>query len=74
MAHRTLIATNKKLFGKTIFKPDRPLVETQQSVAPRIRQTQRLLEGLERRALIKRARAKGKRIRSKTRLSSNPTN
>ena len=48
MAHRNLVATNKKLFGRTIFKSDRPLVETQQSVAPRIRQTQRQLEVLER--------------------------
>ena len=74
MAHRNLVPTNKKLFGRTIFKSDKPLVETQQSVAPRIRQTQRQLEGLEREALVKRAQAKGKRIRSKTRLSGNPTN
>ena len=60
-------------FDKT-GKPDRPLVETQDTVAPRIRVTQRLLEGFERRALLKRAQAKGKRIRSKTRLSGNPTN
>ena len=73
MAHRNLVATNKKLFGRTIFKSDKPLVETQQSVAPRIRQTQRQLEVLEREALVKRARAKGKRIRGKVRLSGNPT-
>ena len=60
-------------FDKT-GKPDRPLVETQNTVAPRIRVTQRLLEGLEREALVKRARAKGKRIRNKVRLADNPTN
>ena len=49
-------------------KPDRPLIETQDTVAPRIRDTQRELEALHREALLKRAREKGERIRSKSRL------
>ena len=54
-------------------KPDRPLVETQDTVAPRISETQRQLETLHRQQLVKRAAAKGKRIRAKVRLSDNPT-
>ena len=74
MAHRDLVSTGKTLFGLPIKKSKQPLVETQDTVAPRIRQTQRQLEVLERQALVKRARAKGKRIRGKVRLSGNPTN
>lgn len=77
MAHRRLVPTDKKLFGRTIFKPDPKDIENaplSEKFKAQGRNTRRQLEILERQALVKRARAKGKRIRSKTRLSGNPTN
>ncbi len=55
-------------------KPDRPLVETQDTVAPRIKETQRLLEKLHREQLVRRAKVKGMKIRSKARarLANSP--
>lgn len=53
-------------FDKT-GKPDRPLIETEGTVAPRIKDTQKELEKLHRQQLVKRSATKGEKIRSKTR-------
>ncbi len=67
MGHQLLTPTGKKFLGLPIMKPDRPAIETQSTVAPRIHDTQKQLEKLHREQLTKRAAARGAAIRNKSR-------
>lgn len=72
MAHAKLKSTGKTLFGKPISKPAKGFGPFTRKEGSRPRETRRQLEVLERRELVKRAAAKGKRVRGKVRLSNNP--
>ena len=67
MAHQKKTKTGQKILGRDVLRPDRPPIETLNTVAPRIKETQKLLEKLERQQLVLRAEKRGADIRAKRR-------